>query len=80
MGQEMATKIPSSEVHSTQPGKKSLWVWIPHGVSKWSGTPEQAGYEKDLGVLIDRGLTFDDHIYHIVKKSNSASRTNVVQF
>ena len=37
----MATKILSSKVHSAQPGKKSLWVWIPHGVSKWSGAPEQ---------------------------------------
>ena len=31
---------------------------------------DKPDYEKDLGVLIDRGLTFEEHINHIVKKAN----------
>ena len=70
MGQEMAAKIPSTKVHSTQPGKKLLWIWIPHGVSKWSGTPGQARLRKGPWCLNCRGLTFEEHINHIVKKAN----------
>ena len=31
---------------------------------------DKPDYKKDLGVLIDRGLTFEEHINHIVKKAN----------
>ena len=34
----------------------------------------KSDYEKDLGVLIDRGLTFEDHIYPIVKKKQISSQ------
>ena len=30
------------------------------------GTLDKPGFEKDRGVLIDRGLAFGDHINHIV--------------
>lgn len=33
-------------------------------------TLHKPDFEKDLGVLIDRGLSFEDHINHIVKKAN----------
>ena len=80
MGQEMATKIPSLKVHNAQSGKKSLWVWIRHGVSKWSSAPEQAWLRKGLRCLNWlRAHIWGPHIPYS-NKSKSAMRTNVAQF